>query len=95
MSKPNDKFIIMHNVDNCATSLKEIPQDTIISFEGKIIKILQNISLGHKFALVDIKKGDYIKKYGEIIGVATNDITMGEWIHTHNIKSYYLEEIEK
>ena len=37
----------------------------------------------------------WIKKYGEIIGVATNDINMGDWIHTHNIKSYYLEEIEK
>ena len=60
-----------------------------------LIKILQNIPLGHKFALLDIKKGAYIKKYGEIIGVATSDINMGDWIHTHNIKSYYLEEIEK
>ena len=32
-----------------------------------------------------------IIKYGEIIGIATDDIHIGEWIHVHNIKSHYLE----
>ncbi|MHA1257259.1 MAG: hypothetical protein ACTSPS_16840 [Promethearchaeota archaeon] len=25
------------------------------------------------------------------MGVATENIEVGDWIHTHNIKSYYLE----
>jgi len=94
MSISNNNFIVMHEEDNCATSLKDISQDTIAHIGGKNIKILQNISLGHKIALNDIKKGEYVKKYGEIIGVATENIITGDWIHIHNIKSYYLKEIE-
>ncbi len=46
------------------------------------------IPAGHKFALRDIAKGEYVIKYGEIIGRATSDIQKGEWVHTHNVKSH-------
>lgn len=46
------------------------------------------IPAGHKFALKDIKRGEPIIKYGEIIGRASNDIKKGEWVHTHNVKSH-------
>jgi len=82
----------MNSEDNCATSLAEIPQDDEVELNGgNIIKINQKIPFGHKFALRKISKGDLVKKYGEIIGVATDNIDSGDWIHTHNIKSYYLE----
>lgn len=48
----------------------------------------ENIPAGHKYALREIKKGEYIVKYGEIIGRATADIEQGEWVHTHNVKSH-------
>ncbi|MBR0190361.1 MAG: UxaA family hydrolase, partial [Clostridia bacterium] len=53
-----------------------------------------DIPAGHKFALKDIKKGEYIIKYGEIIGRATEDIKAGEWVHTHNVKSHLDEKVE-
>ncbi len=46
------------------------------------------IPAGHKFALRDIQKGEYVIKYGEIIGRATADVQKGEWVHTHNVKSH-------
>ncbi len=52
------------------------------------------IPAGHKFALKDIKKGEYVVKYGEIIGKATADIKKGEWVHTHNLKSRLDENAE-
>jgi altronate dehydratase len=86
----------MHSEDNCATSIMDISKDEVITIKEKnFIKINHQIPLGHKFALKDISKGDLIKKYGEIIGIATQDIKKGDWIHTHNIKSHYLEEIKK
>ncbi len=48
----------------------------------------ESIPAGHKFALRDIAKGEYVIKYGEIIGRATSDIQKGEWVHTHNVKSH-------
>jgi hypothetical protein len=85
------KYIILNSKDNCATSLEDIPQGTQIKILEKTIVITQKIQIGHKFALNDINKGDKIIKYGEIIGIATADIKKGEWVHTHNITSSYLE----
>lgn len=54
----------------------------------------EDIPSGHKFALKDIKKGEYVIKYGEIIGKASADIKKGEWVHTHNVKSHLDETAE-
>lgn len=86
-----NKYIIIDSKDNCATALEDIPQDAKIDLIDKIIKINHKISLGHKFATKNIKKDNYIFKYGEIIGVSTENISEGDWVHTHNITSSYLE----
>lgn len=88
-----NKFIIMNPEDNCATSLADIPKNEIIQINGNGIKINHEIPMGHKFALKNINQGDKIIKYGQIIGVATEDINVGDWIHIHNIKSHYLERV--
>ena len=54
----------------------------------------ENIPAGHKFALRDLKKGEYVIKYGEIIGRATQDISEGEWVHTHNTETHLDEKAE-
>jgi (2R)-sulfolactate sulfo-lyase subunit alpha len=47
----------------------------------------QAAPIGHKIALVDLKSGDTIVKYGEDIGRAIADIGKGEHVHVHNIKT--------
>lgn len=46
-----------------------------------------DLQSGHKFALTDIKKGDSVIKYGYPIGTATEDISEGEKVHSHNMKT--------
>jgi (2R)-sulfolactate sulfo-lyase subunit alpha len=46
-----------------------------------------DVPVGHKIALVDIKKGDTVIKYGEDIGKAVADIAKGEHVHVHNLKT--------
>ena len=53
----------------------------------------EKIPAGHKYALQDISCGEYVIKYGEIIGRATVDISEGEWVHTHNVKSHLDENV--
>ncbi|MBQ8229923.1 MAG: altronate dehydratase [Clostridia bacterium] len=53
----------------------------------------ETIPAGHKFALRPIKCGEYVIKYGEIIGKATADIAEGDWVHTHNVKSHLDENV--
>jgi (2R)-sulfolactate sulfo-lyase subunit alpha len=46
-----------------------------------------DVPIGHKIALVDIKKGDTVLKYGQDIGKAVADIKKGEHVHVHNLKT--------
>lgn len=58
-----------------------------VSLDGDV-----TVPAGHKYALRDIREGEAIIKYGEIIGRATKNISKGEWVHTHNLKSHLDEE---
>jgi len=49
---------------------------------------------GHKYALTDIKEGENIIKYGFPIGHATCDISVGEHVHTHNVKTNLCGNLE-
>ena len=49
---------------------------------------------GHKYALVPIKKGENVIKYGSPIGHATCDINVGEHVHTHNVKTNLCGNLE-
>ncbi len=53
----------------------------------------ETIPAGHKYALRSISKGEYVIKYGEIIGRATQNIEKDEWVHTHNVKSHLDENV--
>jgi altronate hydrolase len=56
---------------------------------------LQNsgaMAAGHKRALVAIKAGGDIIKYGAVIGRATTDIKAGDWVHTHNMETKLNEQ---
>ena len=51
----------------------------------QVIHVLDNVPYGHKIAIVDIKEGDHIMKYGESIGAANKPIAKGEYVHVHNM----------
>ena len=95
MPKHIDNFIIMNPIDNCVTTLEDLSKGSQIQIRESSIIINQDISLGHKIALEDIRKDDSVKKYGQSIGIATEDINKGDWIHTHNLTSQYLKEVLK
>jgi altronate hydrolase len=48
------------------------------------IVALDRIMKGHKMASAPIKSGEAIRKFGQIIGFAKQDIPKGTWIHEHN-----------
>jgi len=85
------KAIIVNEKDNVASALANLSrgEDVEVSI-GPIaykIKLVSDISFGHKFALKRIGKGEYVIKYGEVIGKATKEIQVGEHVHVHNVES--------
>ena len=84
------KALKIDKKDNVAVCLENVEKDDKIICENEIIMAKEKIPIGHKVALRDIGEGEYIIKYGEIIGVATRDIRKGEHVHIHNVKSLRL-----
>lgn len=85
------KGILIDPKDQAVTVTGEAaPGDTVIirqDQDTEKIEIKEKIPKYHKAARSDIKKGDYVYKYGQKIGIAVSDIEKGTWIHTHNLKS--------
>lgn len=85
------RSIVIDRKDNVATALESLKRGAEISVEiqdaTEKITLLSDIPLGHKFALRDIRKGDFVIKYGEPIGQSLRKIGRGEHVHVHNVAS--------
>ena len=87
------KAIQLDDKDNVATVTDDVSkgeQVEVLSHMGEVIldaKPVEDIMFGHKLALRNLDKGEEIIKYGEVIGVASKPIAVGEWVHTHNVES--------
>ena len=42
--------------------------------------------MGHKVAVSRIARGEPVRKYGQVIGFASEDVPAGAWVHTHNVE---------
>ena len=50
-----------------------------------VVRLRDDLPAGHKVALAEVAAGDQVRKYGQVIGVATRPIRAGEHVHTHNL----------
>jgi altronate dehydratase small subunit len=85
------RAIIMKAKDNLATAVEQIPErsevEVRIGDTFRLVKVKAAIPFGHKFAVRPIRVGEPVIKYGEQIGIATDDIAVGDYAHVHNIES--------
>lgn len=83
--------ILLDNRDNVVTITIGLSKGESVGFErdGSIyhLKVIQDVPIYHKVAIHPIKLAEPIYKYGEIIGWATQDIQIGEHVHTQNLSS--------
>jgi altronate hydrolase len=70
------------------------PDDTVITATralevGASVEKIQTTALipsGHKIAATPMAKGDAVRKYAQIIGYASEDIAVGDHVHTQNVE---------
>jgi altronate hydrolase len=72
----------LHGADNVIVAIDEIEAGTIV--EG--INALRRVPRGHKMAIAAVAPGEPVKKFGQIIGFATQQIDPGQWVHEHNVE---------
>lgn len=83
------KTLMLKPQDHVAVALEPIPagSEVEVTCENISVSIVlkEAIDFGHKFAVSSIRKGEDILKYGEVIGVANQDIEQGSHVHVHNL----------
>src|SRR4051794_37067472 len=71
--------------DNVAVVAKPLQAGMVVEFAGDKITVSSRVGMGHKLALMPIKKGQAVYKYGQIIGFASQDIQPGDLVHVQNV----------
>ena len=80
---PSPQTLVLHDADNIAVTMRKISQgESVESFD---FVANQNIPSGHKIAVRNIASGEEIIKYGNVIGVASQNISFGDHVHTQNV----------
>ena len=81
--------LLLDEHDNVATLLSDAKAGDEVPLKGGNGSIIlgDDIPYGHKVALKTIEEKSEIVKYGHRIGIATEDIATGGWIHLHNMTS--------
>lgn len=91
--------IMLHPEDNVATVIKKTSGGDVLTIanaqmeEIGAITATDDIPFAHKISLADLRVGEKIIKYGEVIGKASADIARGNYVHIHNVIS--IEGAEK
>lgn len=80
-----DVAVLLEPNDAVAIAKQPLLPRTILRTANGEIKVTQMIPPGHKVALRALKTGDEVRRYGQIIGFATQDIAPGEHVHSQNL----------
>ncbi|HEX6289532.1 MAG TPA: altronate dehydratase family protein [Herpetosiphonaceae bacterium] len=82
--------IWLHPDDDVAIMKAHVPAGTTISLQQQAgppaaLAVRRLIPSGHKIALREIAQDAPIRRYGQVIGFATQPIAAGEHVHSHNL----------
>ena len=84
MTGTNPTTIRLNPDDNVVVALKALSPGTPIDNNGVICR--DEIPHGHKVAIRKIEAQDPIRKYGQIIGFASETLEPGDHVHVHNVE---------
>src|SRR5262249_33277975 len=92
---PRTKALVLHPDDDVVIAKAPIPAGTVLDYDGERIEVQCDIRPGHKVARRARGKGETVRRYGQVIGFATQPIAQGEHVHTHRLpEGAYQREYE-
>ena len=75
-------LVVLSESDNVAVAARDIVEGEDL---GSVIA-LEDIPKGHKIAIADVDLGEGVRKYAQVIGYASEAISSGRHVHTHNLE---------
>ena len=73
--------------DDVAVALEPLEPGARVDLNGVEVLVHEAVPAGHKIALRAIATGEAVRKYGAAIGIASQPIAEGDYVHVHNLES--------
>ncbi|WP_202076591.1 UxaA family hydrolase [Caldalkalibacillus salinus] len=73
--------------DAVIVTLTSLQKGEVLHTGDQTVTLREDVPSGHKVAIRDIEPGEEVIKYGFPIGVAKQRIRVGDWVHTHNVRT--------
>lgn len=83
--RPAVDAVYLHPEDNICVAARSLAAGESLEIAGAKVTLEQPVRIGHKIAVRRIGKGEFVRKYGQIIGQATENVSPGSWVHSHNL----------
>lgn len=77
--------------DNVLVATRDLAPGRHSTSAGEAVHVAVAVPLGHKVASRDLAPGDKVVRYSMSIGSATAPVAAGDWVHTHNLASDYIQ----
>lgn len=87
------KFLIHKRGDHVGVATSDIEEGETVTGvymdDDSIVEVVSkgDVPLGHKIAVEECEPGGAVIEYGIQIGKAPDGLTVGDYVHTHNLKS--------
>ena len=86
VTDPAARGIRLQPDDDVAIITGDATAGTAVDIGGDQILLRDDVPRGHKLAVRDIRAGDPVRRYGQVIGFAQAAIAAGEHVHLHNVE---------
>ena len=80
-----DPLLVLAPGDAVAVARTDLPAGTRAAVAGSEVVLRADVPAGHKVALAAVPAGEPVRKYGQLIGLASADIAPGDHVHVHNL----------
>lgn len=95
----NSNALLLREGDDVAVLLADISRDDVVTVRGgenlQVITAVDDIPRFHKISLREMSQNTEIVRGGYKIGRATQEISGGAWVHTHNLISRRAQDVKK
>ncbi|MGH2734877.1 MAG: UxaA family hydrolase [Actinomycetota bacterium] len=86
-------FLVHDDGDDVGVAVVDLEQGRevvgVYMHSGKRVSVSSRaeVPLGHKIALRDLDEGAEVLEYGVPIGRTTRSVQVGDYVHTHNLRT--------
>jgi altronate hydrolase len=76
----------LHPDDDVVIAIAALAEGTPVETEAGLVELQRPVAAGHKVATRARAVGEPVRRYGQVIGVASAPIRPGDHVHVHNLR---------